>query len=177
MPLAGETESTLAGTANVFPLLAAPLTVTTMLPVVAPLGTATVMKLVLQLEAVPAVNPLNVTLLEPWVLPKLLPAIVTEVPTVPEAGERYVIAGVTVKGTPLLTWPLMVTTTLPEVAALGTATVMLVELQLEAALALTPLKVTVLLPWLAPKPAPVMVTVVPIGAVAGVRLVMLDPRT
>ena len=39
---------------------------------------------------------------------------------------------------------------------------MLVALQFEAVPALVPLKVTVLLPWLAPKLLPVMVTAVPL---------------
>jgi hypothetical protein len=47
-------------TVKLIPLLATPLAVTTTLPVVAPLGTVTVMLLALQLVAV-AVVPLNVT--------------------------------------------------------------------------------------------------------------------
>jgi hypothetical protein len=54
--------------------------------------------------------------------------------------------GITVKLTPLLAPPAVVTTTLPEVAPLGTLTVMLVPLQLPAVPAPIPLNVTVLLP-------------------------------
>ena len=65
------------------PLLAAPPTVTTTFPVVAPLGTGTTMLVALQLVGVAAV-PLNVTVLVPCVAPKFVPAIVTEVPTGPD---------------------------------------------------------------------------------------------
>jgi len=53
----------------------------------------------------------------------------------------------TVKLRPLLGTPLTVTTTFPDVAALGTATVMLVALQqLPQGVLAVPLNVTVLLP-------------------------------
>ena len=85
------------------PLLACPPTVTTTLPVVAPVGTGTVMLLALQLVGVAEV-PLKVTVLVPCVAAKLVPAIVTGVPTKPEAGVRLVIlgGGMTVKLMPLL---------------------------------------------------------------------------
>ncbi len=51
-------------TVKVTPLLAIPPTVTTTLPVVAPLGTGTEMPVLLQLAGVP-VTPLKVTVLEP----------------------------------------------------------------------------------------------------------------
>ncbi len=70
-------------TVKVTPLLATPPTVTTTFPVVAPLGTGTVMLVALQLVGVPAV-PLNVTVLVPWVAPKFVPVIATEVPTGPD---------------------------------------------------------------------------------------------
>ena len=65
------------------PLLATPPTFTTTLPVVAPLGTATVMLVALQLVGVPAV-PLIVTVLVPCVAPKFVPVRMTEVPTGPD---------------------------------------------------------------------------------------------
>jgi len=74
------------------------------LPVVAPVGTGTVMLVAFHAVGVPAV-PLNVTALVPWVAPKFAPAIVMEVPTAPEAGLRLVMLGggrVTVKLMPLL---------------------------------------------------------------------------
>jgi hypothetical protein len=72
-----------AVTVKVIPLLATPPTVTTTFPVVAPLGTGTVMLVTLQLLGAPAV-PLNVTVLVPWGAPRFVPAIVTEVPTGPD---------------------------------------------------------------------------------------------
>ena len=91
------------------PLLASPLTVTTTLPLVAPVGTGTRMVLALQLVG-DAVVSLNFTcpLLE---LPRLLPEIVTDAPTGPVLGDRPVIVGVTVNQTPLLATPFTVTTT------------------------------------------------------------------
>ena len=90
-------------TVNDTPLLATPPTVTTTLPVVAPLGTGTAIDVALQLVGV-ALVPLNFTSLVPWVAPKLVPVIVTDVPTGPEVGDRLLIDGavVTVNDTPLL---------------------------------------------------------------------------
>jgi hypothetical protein len=76
-------------------LLARPPTVTTTLPVVAPAGTGTTMLLADQFVGVAAV-PLNVTVLLPFVEPKLLPLIVTAVATAPLDGERLVSVGATV---------------------------------------------------------------------------------
>jgi hypothetical protein len=137
-------EGAAAVTVKVTPLLATPLTVTTTLPVVAPPGTVTVMLVALQLLTAAGV-PLNVTC---PLAPKLVPLIVTAVPTAPEVGFRLLIEGaaaVTVKVTPLLATPLTVTTTLPVVAPPGTVTVMLVALQL-LTVAGVPLNVTVLVP-------------------------------
>ena len=99
------------------PLLATPHTVTTTFPVVAPLGTGATMLVALQLVGVAAV-PLNLTVLVPCVVPKFVPVIVTDVPTVPEVGDKVVMLGVasTVKLTPLLATPPTVTTTFPVVA-------------------------------------------------------------
>jgi len=164
-------------TVNVTPLLATPPTFTTTFPVVAPLGTVTAMPVALQLDAAPAPVPLNVTVLVPWLDPKLLPLIVTAVPTGPEVTERLVMLGVddvvTVNVTPALETPPAVTTTFPVVAPLGTVTVMLVALQLDAVPALVPLKVTVLVPWLDPKLVPAIVTAAPTGPEGTDRLVML----
>src|SRR5436189_4232132 len=158
------------------PLLARPPTVTTTVPVVAPLGTGTVMLVALQLVGVARV-PLNLTVLAPFVAPKLAPAIVTAVPTGPDAGLSVVIEGgtVTVKGTPLLERPPTVTTTFPVVAPLGTGTVKLVALQL-VGVATVPLNATVLVPCVAPKFAPVIVTAVPTGPDVGLS-VLIDGGT
>jgi hypothetical protein len=66
------------------PLLTCPPTVTTTLPVVAPTGTNTVRLVVLQALAAAAAVPLNVTVLAPCVVPKLVPMMVIDAPTAPE---------------------------------------------------------------------------------------------
>src|SRR5436190_21627 len=163
-------------TVNGTPLLARPPTVTTTLPVVAPVGTGTTMLVGLQLVGVASV-PLNVTVLVPFVAPKFAPVIVTAVPTGPDVGLSVVIDGgtVTVKGTPLLATPPTVTTTLPVVAPLGTGTVRLVALQL-LGVASVPLNATVLVPCVAPKFVPAIVTAVPTGPDVGLS-VLIDGGT
>ena len=81
-----------AETVKVILLLAWPPTVTTTLPVVAPLGTVAAMLVALQLVTLAAV-PLKVTVLLPWLVPKFVPVIVTAVPTGPELGARAVMLG------------------------------------------------------------------------------------
>jgi hypothetical protein len=81
-----------SSTTKLTPLLAIPDTVTTTLPVVAPPGTGTTMLDALQLLGVAGV-PLNVTVLVPCAGPKFVPAIITDVPTAPEVGERLVTLG------------------------------------------------------------------------------------
>lgn len=155
------------------PLLATPATVTTTFPIVAPVGTGTTMLVALQLVGV-AVVPLNFTVLAPCVAPKFVPVMVTEVPTAPVVGLRAVISGaaVTVKLTPLLATPPTVTTTFPVDAAAGTNTTMLVALQLVGTLTV-PLNVTVLVPGVAPKFVPVIVTAPPTGPEVGLSVVIL----
>jgi hypothetical protein len=163
-------------TVKLAPLLATLPTVTTTLPVVAPAGTATTMLDALQLVGVADV-PLNFTVLVPCVAPKFAPAIVTDAPTTPDVGFRLVMLGpgtVTVKVTPLLATPPTVTTTLPVVAPAGTATTMLDALQL-VGVADVPLNFTVLVPCVAPKFVPAIVTGVPTSPDTGFRLVMLGP--
>jgi hypothetical protein len=171
-PVAGDKEPITGVGMNVNgePLLAKPPTVTTTLPVDAPLGTGTTILLTPQLVGVPAV-PLKVTVLVPCGDPKVFPLIVTAVPNIPEVGERFVMLGGTVKLTPLLATPPAATTkTLPVVAATGTATVILEAPQF-VGLAAIPLKVTV--PWLDPKFVPEIVTVAPTAPVVGKRVLML----
>ena len=74
------------------PLLATPEMVTTTLPLDALLGTGTAICVLLQLVGL-AVVPLNVTVLDPCVAPKLDPLMVTDVPLGPDVGERPLIAG------------------------------------------------------------------------------------
>src|SRR5207253_1212291 len=97
-------------TVKATPLLAAPPAVTVTFPVVAPLGTGTTM-LVVDHEVGVASVPLNVTVLAPWVAPKLFPVIVTAAPTPPVAGvsDVRVAVGTTVNATPLLATPPTVT--------------------------------------------------------------------
>jgi hypothetical protein len=163
-------------TVKAMPLLARPPTVTTTLPVVAPLGTGTLMLVALQLVGV-ATMPLKVTLLVPWVAPKFEPVTTTGTPMAPEVGLREVILGArtaTTNGAPLLANPPTVTTTLPEVALAGTGTAILVALQLVGDAAI-PLNVTVLVPWVAPKLDPEMVTEVPTGPDDGLRFEIPGP--
>ena len=148
-------------------------TVTTTFPVVAPLGTHTTMVVALQLVGV-AAAPLNVTVLVPCVAPKFVPLIVTAVPAGPPRGETVVTLGaeVTVKFTLLLARPDTTTTTLPDVAPLGSGTKMPVVLQLVTGAAV-PLNVTALLPWLAPKFVPLIVMDAPIPPELGDRPVIV----
>ncbi len=152
-------------------MLATPPTVMTTLPVVAPAGTGTVMLFADHAVGVPAV-PLNVTVLAPWLAPKLLPVIETAVATGPLDGDRLVSVGVgtTVNVSALLASPATVTTTLPLVAPAGTGTAMLLADHV-VGVAAVPLNVTVLVPLLAPNPVPLIVTAVATGPVVGDRLV------
>jgi hypothetical protein len=145
--------------------------VTTTLPVVAPAGTGTAILVADQLVGVAAV-PLNVTVLLPSVAPKFVPVIVTAVPTGPLVGDTLVRLGaiVMVYDSALLARPPTVTTTLPVVAPVGTGTAMVVADQL-VGIAAVPLNVTVLLPSVAPKLVPAIVTAVPTGPLVGDRLV------
>jgi len=160
-------------TVKLAPLLATPPTVTTTFPVVAPVGTGATMLVALQLVGV-AVVLLNLTVLVPCVVPKFAPVIVTDVPTNPDAGFTLLMLGAavaTVKLVPLLATPPTVTTTFPVVAPVGTGATMLVALQLVGTAAV-PLNLTVLVPCVAPKFAPVIVTEVPITPDAGFMVVI-----
>jgi hypothetical protein len=101
---------------------------------------------------------------------------VTEVPTGPEVGFRLAMFGgaVTVKFTPLLTTPLIDTTTFPVVAPVGTGATIWVSLQL-VVLATKPLNETelALVPTVGPKFAPLIVTTAPTGPDVGLMRVML----
>ncbi len=109
-----------------------------------------------------------------------MPAMVTEAPTSPDVGLRVVMLGggtVTLNVTPLLAVPPTVTKTLPVLAPVGTGTAMLVAFQL-VGVAVAPLNVTVLVPCVAPKFVPVIVTDVPTRPDVGFKPVMdgpLDP--
>ena len=102
--------------------------------------------------------------------------MVTGVPTGPAAGETALIFGLksTAKVTPLLDWPSTVTTRFPVTAPGGTVTTSLVSCHPEAGQdAGIPPNVTVLFPGLDPKLLPLMVTLLPAGAAAGVTLLIV----
>jgi len=158
-------------------LLAVLLTVTTTPIVLAtmPFGTTATIDVLLQLVVDARTMP-NLTVLEPFVAPKLLPVIVTEVPDGPEVGKRLemTMGFATVKVTELLAVPPTVTTTLaaPFASPDGTTATIDVLPQLVVD-AVTPANVTVLLPFVPPKFFPVIVTDVPDGPAVGEILVIL----
>jgi len=127
----------------------------------------------LQLVAVVLV-PLSEIVLLPCVAPNPVPVIATSVPIAPVVGEMPAMLRIstTVKATPLLEAPNIVTTTFPVIAPVGTVTAMLVALHVPT-VAVVPLNVTVLLPWLDPKFAPVIVTGVPTTPEATDRLAIV----
>jgi len=160
-------------TVKLTPFVFTPLAFTTTFPVVAPVGTFATMLLALQLVTV-AVVPLNLTEPLPCDAPKFAPAMVTDALTAPDVGDRLEMLGVasTVKFFPLLAVPDTVTTTFPVVAPAGTFATMLVALQL-VIVAVVPLNLTVLVPWVDPKPDPATVTVAPTAPLDGERLVIV----
>jgi hypothetical protein len=116
--------------------------------------------------------PSRASVLIPWVLPKFEPFTVTTLPTVVVLGDKDVMAGrKTVKVCVLLLTPSTVTRTDPVNAEVGTVNWMLVSLQELGVMALPP-RVSVLLPWVAPKFDPLTVTTWPIFAVLGDKLVI-----
>src|SRR5882762_9125386 len=149
LPVVGERLVILSPSGTVKPsvLLAMLLTVTTTFPVVAPVGTGTTIDPLPQVVGV-AVVPLNFTVLVPCVEPKLLPVMVTDVPTGPVVGERFVMLGAatTVNKELLLATPFTATTTFPVVAPVGTVATIDVWVQLVIAVAAVPLNFNVLVP-------------------------------
>jgi hypothetical protein len=166
-----------AVTVNVTPLLATPpASVTTTLPVVAPVGTVAVMLDAPQFVIVVALVPLNFTPPFPCDGPKFDPAITIDDPTAPVLGVSDVMLGavVTVNVTPLLaTPPAAVTTTLPVAAPVGTVAVMLEAAQLVIVVALVPLNFTLPFPSDGPKFDPAITMDDPTAPVLGVSDVML----
>jgi hypothetical protein len=158
-------------TVKLTPLLALPPTVTTTLPVVAPVGTVTFIEVAPQLVIVVAVVVLNFTVLVPFVEPKFVPVIVTDAPTAPDVADKLLMIGKTVKLDPLLLTPLAKTTTLPVVAPVGTVVWIEVALQF-VTVAVVPLNFTVPVPCVEPKFVPVIVTAVPTAPEVGDNLVV-----
>lgn len=161
-------------------LLGKPPTVTTTGPVVAPGGTDTVIPVSIQLLLFTTVVPLNVTVSPGTNAPKFVPKIVTDIPIGPEFGYTCVTVGVTVKGTELKPSE-VVTTTVPVVAPAGTWTTMPVSPQLvgvaPAIFPSDPTKETVLLPCVAPKFVPEIVTEAPTGPKLGLTFEIIGDVT
>src|SRR5262252_730179 len=149
-------------------LLALPATVTITLPVVVD-GTIAVIDVLLHAVTL-ALTPLKSTVDPPWLLPKFAPAITTVAVTGAVSGVRDVKTGetVTVNVRLLLATPPTVTMTGPVVAPAGTGTVMEPVAQL-VGVAVTPLKVTVDAPCVAPKLLPAITTEVPTSPAFGVK--------
>ena len=80
-------------TVNDTPLLDNPPAFTTTIPVVAPAGTLATIPFVAH-EVVTAETLPNITAFAPCVAPKLIPAIVTDEPTLPLVGESDTMYGV-----------------------------------------------------------------------------------
>lgn len=119
-------------------------TVTMRLPVVAPVGTGTVIEPPAQVVGV-ALVPLNVTALV--IVPNPAPLIVTEAPIGAEPGDTPVTTGMTTNVCVLLELPLTTTamSAFPAARLLGTGTTIVVSPQ-DKGVAKTPPKVTVLAP-------------------------------
>ncbi len=159
-PTAPETWLRLAmagATMNAVTLLATPETVTVIFPVRAPAGTAATILVALQLVIDVAAIPPKVTVLAPCVAPKFVPVMVMDAPTAPEGWLIAVTMAGTTKAATLLGTPDTVTMMGPVVAPAGTVVTIIVLLQL-VGVAAVPLKVTVLVPCVAPKLLPVSVT-------------------
>jgi hypothetical protein len=153
-------------TVKLAPLLLKPHTLMTTFPVVAPVGTGTVMLVALQHvgHTDPIIVPLNATVLDPCVAPKFEPEIVTVVPIAPLDGLRPEMTGATatVNGSPLLATLPTFTTMLPDVAPGGI--VMMIEVAFhELTVTGTPFSVTTLFVCGPPNPEPTTANSLPTG--------------
>jgi hypothetical protein len=139
--------------------------VTTIGPLVAPVGTVAVI-CVSELTVKEAVTPLNVTAVAPV---RFVPVITTELPTAPLVGEKPVIVGgsaaETVKEVVLVAVPAGVVTAIaPVVAPVGTVAVICVAEFTVNAVAAVPLKETPLAP---DRFVPVITTELPTAPLVG----------
>jgi hypothetical protein len=141
--------------------------VKTTLPVTAPDGITKFTALLLQ-EVTEAGVPLTVTPPVPLEAPKPSPPRITADPMAPLPGVAASMRGSTVNAAPLLVTPVTVTTTLPVVAENGTLARIVPSLHEFTVAAIVPLNVTLLLPCVAPKPDPEIVTTVPVVPLVGV---------
>lgn len=140
-----------------------------MFPMDTPAGTGATICVLLQLRGVAAM-PLKLTVLLPCVLPKLIPLMATAVPTPPAAGVKLLMDGATEKDAELAMPPTVAATISgPGCSPKGTVAVMLVLFQL-LGVTVTPPKLSVLEPWVMPKPDPFNVTAVPAAPDVGAML-------
>jgi hypothetical protein len=149
--------------------------VTEILPLAAPGGTVVVMLVAVDAVTVAAV-PLKLAELFDGVVLKLVPVMVTVVPTSPLAGAKPVMVGggiTTVKSEVLMAVrEFTVTEILPVEAPGGTVVVMLAEVD-AVTVAAVPLKATVLFAGVVLKLVPVIVTIAPTTSLAGAKPVMV----
>ena len=118
--------------------------------------------------------PLKVMVLSRWLAWKPLPLIVTVVPTIPPAGEKEKHCGGGTANWWFASLLALFTRTMtgPDVAVTGTVATICVFDQLTMEAAGWPLKVNELVPCVAPKATPLIVTCVPTGPVLGETLLM-----
>jgi hypothetical protein len=171
-PLVGAKELITGAGTKLVALVPTPVEVVTVIgPVVTLAGTNTVMEVIDQFEAGEAGAasvPLNLTVLVPCVAPKLVPVIVTEVPTAPPLGLNEVIegGGRTVNCVLLVAVPPgVVTVKLPFAAPDGTVVLIWLSLVTVNA-AVVPANFTAVAPV---KLVPVIVTTVPVPPLAGLK--------
>ena len=166
------------------PLLAVPFTVTVTATAPADkVGTVATMEVADHDVTVAVVEP-NLTVLDPWVAPKLVPVMVTDVPAGPDVGFSKVIAGLfepdTVNDTLLLAMP-PITTVTPTAPVGRLGTMALIEVaDHDVTVAKVEPNLTVLDPWVAPKLVPVIATDVPAGPDVGLTEViagLFEPDT
>jgi hypothetical protein len=155
-------------------VMVTPLVVTVIGPVVAPLGTVTVMLVVVD-EITVALTPLNLTTLLTAVVLKFVPVIITVAPGAPLDGVKPVKVGIgnTVKLVAVvIATPFTIIDIGPVIAPAGTIALILVEVD-EVMSATIPLNDT----WLSAsgvlKLVPVMVTIAPTAALEGLKLVIV----
>jgi len=145
-------------------------TVTEILPVVAPVGTMTVM-LVFVDDVTAAIVLLNLTIWSVGVVLKFVPLMITSAPAAPVVGLKLVIVGVgnTTKSEVLVpVTPPTVTEIFPVLAPAGTTVVILVVVD-AVTLATTPLNLTTLLAGTLLKLVPVNMTIAPGAPLAGLK--------
>lgn len=153
-----------------------PVVVRLILFVTAPAGTVTVAEVEVEAVTTAATVPKVTAGLAVVALVKLVPFITTEVPIAPLAGEKLVKVGLatTVKLVALVAVPpLVVTVTLPVIAAVGTVTVAVVRVAADTVAAMAPnftvgFRVVALV-----KPVPAITMLAPIAPLLGVSPVMV----